>query len=275
MERPGQHLVQQVQFVAGYGCHLAVNMALLYSRVIRSMILSCALAAAALASVAYRLESAKPLSRFSPSQRALLAKLNHADEANLAGLSKILVPDRWDSDELQYSPMPRQIDRLAAVGKALVVDLGTQTFGAYAYGELVRWGPVSSGDERHETPAGTYHLNWHALVRHSSENPEWIMRWYFNFSNERGLALHEYTLPGRPASHGCVRLLEQDAKWLYDWGDSWTLDPETNDLMQNGTLLFVVGRYNFATRQPWLNPKWWKKGVDVQLPADEDDPQDD
>jgi len=36
--------------------------------------------------------------------------------------------------------------------------------------------------------------------------------------NKRGHSFHQYELPGHPASHGCIRLLERDATWIYDWG---------------------------------------------------------
>ena len=58
--------------------------------------------------ISYTLESSKPLSRFTASQIALLAKLNHADSAHLARLPHIVIPDRWDADELLYSPMPQR-----------------------------------------------------------------------------------------------------------------------------------------------------------------------
>lgn len=217
--------------------------------------------------IVYRLESAKPLHRFSARQIVLLAKLNHADEVNLEHFSKLIVPSRWGADELQYSPMPRRVETLAGESKALVVDLEAQTFGAYEYGSLVRWGPISSGDAEHQTPAGIYHLNWHALLRTSSENASWIMPWYFNFSSELGLALHEYALPGRPASHGCVRLLAIDAKWLYAWGDGWVVDENTRQVIRPGTLVLLLGQYDFTARQPWLNPRWWKRGITLEIDA--------
>jgi len=37
------------------------------------------------------------------------------------------------------------------------------------------------------------------------------------------VSFHKFDLPGYPASHGCVRLPEEDAKWIYDWADHWTL----------------------------------------------------
>ena len=214
-----------------------------------------------------RLERTQPLSRFSSGQVALLAKLNHADAAHLGRFSRILVPIRWEADENLYSPMPRVLDQLAGYDKALVVDLAAQVFGAYESGKLVHWGPVSSGDRRHTTPGGIYHLNWRARVRVSSENPTWIMPWCFNFSADRGLALHQFTLPGRPASHGCVRLLAVDAKWLFSWGDMWKLGDGWNDIEREGTLVLLVGKYDFTSPQPWMRPSWWTHGVSLDLPT--------
>jgi lipoprotein-anchoring transpeptidase ErfK/SrfK len=220
----------------------------------------------------YHLEHTQVSSRFSPRQRLTLAKLNHVDPGRLAGLRQMIVPNSWEDDELVYSPMPRTIPAFASEKKAILVDLAAQAFGAYESGDLVRWGPVSSGDRQHQTPAGIYHLNWQSPVRVSSENPTWIMHWYFNFSSGAGLALHQYTMPGRPASHGCVRLLEVDAKWVYRWGEGWTLDPDTREMIQPGTLVVLVGKYRFAAPKPWLNPKWWAAGVSVEgLPAESTD----
>lgn len=223
-----------------------------------------AFAAAAAQTISYRLESSKPLSRFTGDQIALLAKLNHADSSHLARLPLIVVPDRWDADELIYSPMPQAVPLLVHEKKAIAVDLAAQVFGAYESGRLVRWGPVSSGDRRHRTPPGTYHLNWRARVHVSTENPTWVMPWYFNFASGRGLALHQYALPGKPASHGCVRMLAVDASWLYLWGDGWTLAEGTNEVAQSGTLVLLVGRYDFASPQPWLQPEWWSNSVPLR-----------
>ena len=162
------------------------------------------------------------------------------------------------------APCLSAVPQLFHEKKAIAVDLAAQVFGAYESGRLVRWGPVSSGDRRHTTPPGTYHLNWHARVHVSTENRAWIMPWYFNFASGRGLGLHEYALPGKPASHGCVRMLAVDASWLYRWGDGWTLAAGTNEVAQPGTLVLLVGRYDFASPQPWLQPKWWSTSAPLR-----------
>jgi L,D-transpeptidase catalytic domain len=200
--------------------------------------------------VTYHLESTNALLRFSPKQRELLQKLNRADGAHLGRLRRIVVPNRWDLDQLAYSPMPASVQHLSDEPKALVVDLPTQVFGAYESGTLVRWGPVSSGGPGRQTPPGHYHLNWNARIRISSVDDSWIMPWYFNFDDVIGYGLHEYSLPGLPASHGCIRLLRSDAKWLFYWG-------------RHGTPVLVRGHYDFGSPRPWLQPAWWSRGVRI------------
>jgi hypothetical protein len=78
------------------------------------------------------------------------------------------------------------------------------------------------------------------------------MQWYFNFANRRGLSFHAYALPGRPASHACLRLLERDARWLYNWGEQWRLDPRAHTVTETGTPLRIDGAYDFAAPPPWL-----------------------
>jgi hypothetical protein len=215
--------------------------------------------------VAYHLVPAAGLSRYGADQIALLEKLNRADRRHLPGLRTLIAPNRWDLDQRAYSPMPQSVPRLSDEPKSVIVDLATQVFGAYEFGELVRWGPVSSGASQHRTPAGLYHLNWNSRLRVSSENPDWIMPWYFNFDARSGFGLHQYTLPGRPASHGCVRLLLTDAKWLFHWGQGWTMTAD-GAVLRQGTPVRIIGSYNFAAGRPWARPQWWIKGV--TLPAE-------
>jgi hypothetical protein len=81
---------------------------------------------------------------------------------------------------------------------------------------------------------------------------EWILKWYFNFHNTRGLAFHEFELPGLPMSHACVRLLARDAMWVYQWGQGWILD-DKGQLAQAGTPILIQGNYDFTSPPPWLS----------------------
>jgi hypothetical protein len=202
--------------------------------------------------------------RFDAAQLALLEKLNRRDLEHLAGARELIVPERWDFDELAYAPLPAEWDWAVSYRTALVVDQAAQVFGAYEHGRLVRWGPVSSGDARHPTPPGLFHLNWRSTGRHSTVDADWYMPWYFNFENRRGLSMHQFVLPGRPASHACIRMLERDARWLYGWGEQWSLAPD-GTIAAPGTPLLVVGTYDFHAPPPWLSPEWAERGTALPL----------
>jgi hypothetical protein len=206
--------------------------------------------------IAYRIEprdaAQDPAARFSASQLATLEKLNRADVKRLRRLKMLVVPAEWYDDDLRYSPFPLAYAAAGATRKLVIVSLTMQAFAAYEDGRLVRWGPVSSGRRPGLTPSGLFRLNWRSRARHSTVNPDWYMEWYFNFDNGGGLALHAYALPGYPASHGCIRLLERDAMWLYEWGEP-------------GTPLHIAGLYAFAAPPPWRSIEQLAEGVD--LPA--------
>ena len=106
-----------------------------------------------------------------------------------------------------------------------------QVFGAYETGRLAYWGPVSTGRAETPTPSGLFHLTWKAKSRRSTDNAEWILNWYFNFINSRGVSFHEFELPGRPASHACVRLLPRDAQWLYALGRAGRLSADQRQIV--------------------------------------------
>jgi hypothetical protein len=204
--------------------------------------------------------------RFTPEQLALLEKLNRRDVPHLARATAVIVPKEWLVNELLYSPFPLAWAWAAQHPKALVVDQASQTFGGYEHGRLVRWGPISSGRKSRPTPSGLFHLNWRSKGRHSTDNPDWYMPWYFNFHAGRGLAFHQLELPGRPASHACVRLLERDAIWLYGWGKGWSFDERRRAIPASGTPVVILGGYDFDAPPPWLSLDWLARGI--ELPAE-------
>jgi hypothetical protein len=203
---------------------------------------------------------------FTTHQVGILELLNRADATRLARLPALVVPETWHDDALAYSPFPRRYDGWRPEApQRLIVDQAAQAFAAYEGGNLVRWGPVNSGRQSMQTPAGLFHLNWRSRGRHSTVDPDWFMPWYFNFHNTRGLSFHQYTLPGRPASHACIRLLERDARWLYDWGQEWRLGARGRTVLQHGTPVLILNCYDFAEAPPWRSVAWLAQGI--TLPA--------
>src|SRR5215510_4581406 len=181
---------------------------------------------------------------------AVLLKLNRLDDRHLRAGATILIPEQIE-ELINYSPFPHRLNTGREIPKLILVSLRVQAFAAYEYGDLVRWGPTSSGKKASPTPAGLYHTNWKSKANRSSINNEWLLPWYFNLDCQRGIAFHQYDLPGYPASHGCVRLLDDDAAWIYGWADQWTLSADRRRVEAYGTPVLVFGKYDYGKPAPW------------------------
>jgi len=181
---------------------------------------------------------------------AVLLKLNRLDARHLRAGATILIPEQID-ELINYSPFPHRLNTGREIPKLILVSLRVQAFAAYEYGNLVRWGPTSSGKKASPTPAGLYHTNWKSKANRSSINNEWLLPWYFNLDSQRGIAFHQYDLPGYPASHGCVRLLDDDAAWIYGWADQWMLSADRSRVEVDGTPVIVFGKYDYGKEAPW------------------------
>lgn len=181
-------------------------------------------------------------------ERLTVLKLNRIDLAH-ARRRNLVVPDSL-ADELAYAPLPENVTALATTAKFIAVSRRVQAFGAYEYGRLVRWGPTSTGKATTPTDSGLFFTNWKSRTTVSTEDPSWILDWYVNFIAIKGVAFHQYELPGRPASHGCVRLLEEDAKWMYDWTEQWVPGRGAH-VKDYGTPVLVFGDYEYNRTAPW------------------------
>lgn len=129
-----------------------------------------------------------------------------------------------NSQALEYSPFPQTMNPPGE--KVILVSLKQQAWGAYdSVGTLVKWGPISSAkgycpdiNKNCRTPPGKF-----AIYRKGNENCKSTIypvgrggapMPYCMFFNG-GFALHgSYDIPGYNASHGCVRLMVDDAQWL-------------------------------------------------------------
>lgn len=184
--------------------------------------------------------------------RNTILSLNRIDAKHLPGIDSLVIPDTIFSDFMAYSPFPLSAGILKDVKKMVVFSYAIQAFAVYESGRLIKWGPTSMGSKSHPTPTGLHFANWKAKTAISTVKSEWILNWNFNIQNKMGVGWHEYALPGYPASHSCLRLLESDAKWLYDWAEQWILKDNQN-LLAQGTPTIVFGSYPFGSRRPWRN----------------------
>ena len=161
----------------------------------------------------YRVRPNDTLGHIAPRDHwELIMKVNRLDARHLPAGKKILVPDDLEAAQ-GFSPVPDKLPN--GHGRAVRVFLGSQYFGAYEDEQLVFWGPISSGRDGFDTPAGNFSVGWKAKDYYSKKY-EAEMPYAVNFS-AAGYFLHAQSLPGRRASHGCIRLLESDAVRLFYW----------------------------------------------------------
>lgn len=191
--------------------------------------------------------------KFNKAQKDIIFAINRIDGGRLRPGAKLVIPDTLVKDLLKYAPFPEIFEILAPIPKVLLISQRIQGFALYENGMLIKWGPVSSGKKSTPTPNGLHYANYKSLRKISTVNQAWIMPYYFNFMNFYGVGLHEYDLPGYPASHACVRLYKEDAQFIYDWAEQWKLDKSGQTIHKNGTPFMVFGEYDYKNPYPWIN----------------------
>lgn len=157
-------------------------------------------------------------------ERGIVMRLNRMNTELWAG-KKIAVPDNLSQMSLlDASPLPLHMSNISR--PTIMVQLGQLAWGAYdSDGNLVRWGPVSGGKgwcrDLHRgchTATGTFTVyskqgsgcksTKFPIPRGGAPMP------YCMFFHG-GYALHgSPSVPGYNASHGCVRMFTDDARWL-------------------------------------------------------------
>lgn len=177
----------------------------------------------------------------------LVRALNKIDEKNLRIGLEIIFPasdNDWEKAK-KWAPLPKNYQPFKNRQKAILVDLKSQYFGAYERGKLKFFGPISSGSEKCfkiikkngeeievesncETPAGFFrsmarHENHVSSEYQDAEGNGVPMPYAVMFTIQKdpdkniktAFWIHGGALPGYPASHGCVRVLVEDAKKVF------------------------------------------------------------
>lgn len=161
-------------------------------------------------------------------QQDLIKRINRMNIELKPGMI-IAVPDNLEQLSVyDVSPFPRYIEPRGE--KIIYVSQEELAFGAYdEQGELIWWGPLSPGSgqcpytEGHcQTPSGEFRIirkqDYDCVSTVFPQRSDGFdggaeMPYCMHFY--RGYALHgSDTLPGYRASHGCVRMFIEDARWL-------------------------------------------------------------
>ncbi|KAA5533912.1 L,D-transpeptidase family protein [Paenimyroides baculatum] len=187
---------------------------------------------------------------FTKEQQYTIAALNRIDTDHIKTRDTLIVPNEFKSTFMDYTPFPRKLDNLAEVPKTVIFSYPIQAYAVYEKGNLVKWGPTNMGKKSAQTPRGLFFTNWKGRKVTSTVDDEWILNWNFNISNSGGVGWHQYALPGYPASHSCLRLLDADAQWLYNWADQWVL-ADKKTVKVKGNPVIVFGDYKFGSKGVW------------------------
>lgn len=163
-----------------------------------------------------------------PQERDIVKRVNRMN-VNLKPGMTLAVPNNIDRITIyDVSPFPRYIESDGE--KTIFVNQKELAWGAYdEKGELVWWGPISSGTGNCpeelggcKTPAGAFRvirkqdidcISTAFPIRANGLSGGAVMPFCMHFL--RGYALHgSYLVPGYRDSHGCVRMFIEDAQWL-------------------------------------------------------------
>jgi hypothetical protein len=133
--------------------------------------------------------------------------------AALAGLAAALLAVGSDAAGARSGPDARR-DGQRGKPVLAIVSLSDQRISIYDAGGKILESPVSSGSTGYETPAGIFSIVQKKEEHYSNLYEDGEMP-FMQRITWTGIALHAGVLPGRPASHGCIRLPMSFAQRLF------------------------------------------------------------
>ena len=127
-------------------------------------------------------------------ERDLVQRVNRTYNRLTVGQTLVIPKSLSTATVLDLAPFPHKI---IDTERQIIVDQDKLAWAAYnEEGQLVKWGPIASGRDK---------------CSDSANSCRTLTGVYFH----KGFALHGADdMPGFRASHGCVRLFTEDAKWL-------------------------------------------------------------
>jgi hypothetical protein len=197
-----------------------------------------------------------------------VARFNRIDRRHVYPGMTIKVPD--NIEELRhYCPLPDRYEPARRHEKYILVDITEQWLAAYEYGKRVFSAPAATGKLSTETPVGMFQVSTRHLTHTSSlyktadDEEQYPMdnalRFYIDPDNV-SYWLHARDLPGKPASHGCIGLYDEDmqkrvfnspqepvlrdSQLLYEWAageEEYGDDYGESDELEDGPIVEIRG----------------------------------
>lgn len=198
----------------------------------------------------------------------LVARFNRIDRRHIYPGMTIKVPDSIE-DIRTYTPLPPFYQPAARHEKYILVDVTEQWLGAYEHGKLVFSTPAATGKATTETPIGMFRVSTRdlnhtsSLYKTANDEEQYPMdnalRFHIGEDNV-SYWLHARDLPGRPASHGCIGLFDEemqlrvfgtpqqpvlkDSQKLYNWAageEEYGDDSGESEELEDGPMVEVRG----------------------------------
>jgi lipoprotein-anchoring transpeptidase ErfK/SrfK len=128
--------------------------------------------------------------------------------------------------EAQLAPVPQEVsppppdpDALpAADARELKILLGDRRFDYFEDERLVWSGKISAGAAEHPTPEGEFRVTAKDIDKRSGSYTnffDWPTPMPYALQFDGPYWIHEGYVPNEHASHGCVRLRHDDARFVY------------------------------------------------------------
>ena len=131
------------------------------------------------------------------------------------GLPRTGQADERTRAALATAAAPRPPIRQGPAGRRVEVLIDRQLVLAIEDNQVVRAIHVSTGKPSTPTTIGSFHVYAKFPRWWSTPFREWLL-WASPFTG--GIAMHQYPdVPTYAASHGCVRVTQYDARWLFDF----------------------------------------------------------
>lgn len=206
-----------------------------------------------------------------------VARFNRIDRRHVYPGMTIKAPDNM-ADIRNYTPLPKSYEPAKRHGKYILVDITEQWLGAYENGKLVFSAPAATGKAKTETPTGMFRVDARHLTHTSSlyktanDEDQYpmdnAMRFHIGEDNV-SYWIHARDLPGRPASHGCIGLFDEemqnrvfgtpaqpvllDSQKLYEWAvgeEEYGDDYGELDELEDGPAIEIRGTLPRYLSQP-------------------------
>lgn len=198
-----------------------------------------------------------------------VARFNRIDRRHTYPGMTIKVPKDLAAAR-NYTPLPLVYEPAEHHEKYILISLTEQWLGAYENGKLKFSMPAATGSAGHETPTGVFRVDARhqthtsSLYKTEDQTAQYPMDNAIRFhvgADDVSYWIHARDLPGRPASHGCVGLFDEemqnrmygvpvkpvlvDSIKLYDWAvgeDEYEDDSGDLELLEDGPVVEVIGQ---------------------------------